>query len=310
MPTTHDLQSVLAEIANTAHDVPAMPVVPVSRVRPSRSVTRLLTVVTIAAVVMVAGIVATMTGVTTTQPSPAKPPITAPSTTAADSPSPTPPMTSSRTPGSAARLVVRAMTRAEIVTRTNSCLRSGDLNSRREGKKLTVRYAMVQSAVGYPTNGPAQQVLLLQDDGGYFDCTDDGSDMWVSTHGDSFETDPSADALALPTISGGSTGRCKSRKDSTSVMTSAVALKASKQAAYAHITVAAAGGHRTVTIPVRDGYLYATTQVSGGSAWKPSSITVTLFDTTGKRLDLHDYGKAATDNLAYGIDPCSTYPRR
>lgn len=195
------------------------------------------------------------------------------------------------------------MTPAEISSETARCLSSGDgtMRKNRQGK-LHVRYAMVQAAVGYPTDSAPHTVLLLEDAGGYFDCSRRNAELWVGKGGDHFAVDRSAAGFELPTISGGTSNHCSSATAPT--IDSAVALRTSSATAAARVSLRARGGTRTTTVPTRNGYVYLSTQVNGKAVTQSTTMTVELLDARGARLRIQPYAGQVTKQLTYVIDHC------
>ena len=196
------------------------------------------------------------------------------------------------------------MTPAEITAATTRCLSAGDgtLKKNRHGE-LQVRYAMVQAAVGYPVDGTPQPVLLLEDSGGYFDCSRTNAEIWVGKSGDHFTVDRNAAGFELPTISGGTSNPCNSPTAPT--IHSAVALKTYPGTAAARLTLRTREGTRTANVPTRNGYVYLNIQISGTSVSRPTEMTVELLGDTGEPLRIQPYARPVTTKLEYTLDPCS-----
>jgi hypothetical protein len=169
---------------------------------------------------------------------------------------------------------------------------------------------MVQAAAGFPKDGTPRAVLLLEDAGGYFDCSVDGSDTWVSKGGDDVRVDRSAAGVDVPTFSGGSSGLCPAPADPDSTVDSAVVLKTSARAVTARVSVHARGGTRTATVPTRHGYVYVTTRVGGAAALKPARVTLELLDAAGERLPIQRYAQSVTERLSYPLEVCTSDPER
>ena len=309
MSNPRDLRELLTELADNARDVPDMPVtraVVPPRQRRVRLV--LLTTAVLAAVVLS---VAALNGIRL-GPVPALP-ASGPTVAVPSPSSPTIPGGSTPTPAvpttaSGSELPTRPMTESEISTRTAACIQ-GALKTHRKGE-LTVLYAVIQASVGYPIDGKPQGVLLLADDGGYFDCSDGRSNSWEDQAVDEVTAGPSAVGVELQALSGGSSSFCPAPDDLTSAVESAVVLRTSADARTARVTVHARGGTRTATVPASRGYVYVTTRVSGKAAWKPVRITLELLDSAGMRLPVKPYGESVTDQLTYSLDVCTSDPQR
>jgi hypothetical protein len=307
MPSTDDLRATLEELAHSARDVPDMAL--------TRAVPRRRAVSQARPALLVVGLLVVLLGLGLgvgrydllplgpgAGPTRAVPPAVSPSPSRAGT-APTTSPTPAPSPGRSAGPTTRPMTRTEITTQTATCLNGADdLQQFRRGE-LQVGYAMVQPAVGYPSNSAPRRALLLEDADGYYDCS--GEDrLWVSKGGDEVDVDRSVAGMEVPTITGGSATRCDGpRKDAT--VDSVVVLTTSDRARTARVTVRAAGGTRTATLPTRDGHVYVAVRVSGGAAWQPSTFAVELLDARGHRLPVQSYAGSVTDRLTYPLEPCT-----
>jgi len=303
MRSHDDLRETLHELAGQARDVPDMPV---TRAVPPRQRSR-LTPVLLTAGLLVAVLAVSLLGVSlpTSLPlTPASGPTRAvpPPSSAASSPTPSSPAPPSTSRPRAA-MAPHPLTEAEITAATARCLRAGQgsMNDHRQGK-LEVRYAMVQAAVGYPMDSSPRPALLLEDDGGYFDCSQTNGELWVGKGGDHFGSDESAAGFELPTLTGGSTPRCNPA--AAARVDSVIVLRTSPGTVSARLTVRARGGTRTATVPTRNGFVYLNAQVNGKAAWHSWTTSVELLDASGRRLRIQPYAGSVTRRLAYPLEPC------
>ncbi len=299
MPSPDDLRATLRELADSARDVPDMPLTRGAPRHPSRSSRPVLLTAAVAGVLLVAGVAVSRHDVLPFDPAggptQAVPPVATPSpSTGPARPTPTP----------GGETTTRPMTAAEITTQVEGCLRPGNgLEGHRQGE-LAVRYAMVQPALGWPGDTTPRTALLLEDAEGYFDCSG-GHPTYTSKGGDSVHVDPAAAGSELPTVSGTSSASC-TLPAGTAVVEGVVALETSAGAREARVTIRTTEGTRTATAPSRDGFVYTATQVVGEAAWEPSTVTVELLDADGRRLPVQPYAAPATDRLTYPLDPCTT----
>lgn len=312
MPSPEDLRRTLNELANSARDVPDMPLTRAGRLHRASATKPVLLAAGLLVVVLAIGLGTSRQdllpftpagGPTRAVPSAATPSssmaTTARSTLATSA--------TARTPGLGAEATTRPMTPTEITTQTSQCLKPADGPKKFRRGELKVRYAMVQAAVGYPRDSLPRTALLLEDASGYYDCSGDYG-TYTSKVGDDPNVDHSAAGVDLPTLSGGSTGRCKPPRKAATI-DSAVVLKTSTKAHAARVAVRAAGGTRTATLLTGNGYLYVATQVSGEAAWKSSKFTVELLDASGKMLPVQPYTEPVTNRLTYALPACTRTDR-
>lgn len=302
MTNTDDLRLALRELADTAEDHPEMLLhrSPGRRRRIGWPV--LLITATTAALVVLTTL--GLAGSRLWAPAPAAPTRAVPLPSTAAS-APTEPSPSPSTSPSQGVTAPRPMTEREITSRTVDCMTgvAGLQEKRKVGSRLHVRYAMVQTAAGLPADGPAEHLLLLEDAGGYFDCSDSGNRAWAGKDGDRIPTDKSAAGWEIPSISGGSATQCGPPK-SAATFTSAVVLKTAPRASAARITVHGKAGSRTATVRTSDGYVYLTALVTGKTVSQPVQLTVELMDEAGERLPIQpDFG-STTKRLRYTFEQC------
>jgi len=313
MRSHDDLRETLHELAHQARDVPDMPVTRAVRPRQRNRVAPVL----LTAGVLVAVLAVSLLGVglqtslpltPATGPTRAVPPPSSPPSSAAPFPTPSSPVSPSASRPKAAT-APRPMTQAEITAGIARCMRAGQgsVDDNRQGK-LKVRYAVVQAAVGYPVDSSPRPALLLEDDGGYFDCSQTNGGLWVGKGGDHFDSDASAAGFELPTLTGGSTSRC--HPEAAARVDSAVVLRTSSGTVSARLTVRARGGTRTATVPTRDGFVYLSAQVNGKAAWHSWTTSVELLDASGGRLRIQPYAGSVSRRLDYPLEPCVPDSRR
>lgn len=301
MPTPQNLRETLEQLADEARDAPAMSVDRPASSRPPRAVARLALV----AAALTAAVALGVIGVGHHRAALPMPPVAQPAPrSSAPTPTRTTPSTTAGPQNPSRALSTRPMTAAEITARTQECLApSEDRSAAPRQGELRVRYAMVQGVAGLPSDGTPREVLLLEDTGGYFDCSE-GKNGWYGKGGDAVHVDQSASGFELPTLSGGTSRVCPPDVSSRRVESPFV-VKTTSKAKIARVTVLANGETRTVKVSARTGYVYVPVQVSGAATRKATTVRLELLDADGRRLAIQRYAGPVARTLETALPACS-----
>ncbi|MFC7623723.1 hypothetical protein [Microlunatus sp. GCM10028923] len=191
----------------------------------------------------------------------------------------------------------RPMTELEITADTKTCLAGtakDDVITR--AGRVRVLHAMVEPPISNSRDLASHRILLVADDAGTFSCLDGRRDSW-SDHGqdDDNRLNPDAAASQDPSGFGTSTLSCPDR-ESASVETQVLLRIHQDGAGSARIKINS--GRESVvapvTVPVRNGWVYAGIKITGAEAWQDLSITVEVLDRDGDRLPIQPYQPGST----------------